>query len=80
MVGELVEIVVGVWVVKAFGEAVDEDSWVWSLHLDLWIGSIGMVDWEEYITSRCILVCSARFGKCTIVWDQERFAALGANN
>lgn len=29
VVGELVEILVGVGVVEAFVEAVDEDSWVW---------------------------------------------------
>ncbi len=36
----VVEVVVGVRVIEAFGESIDKNSWIWRVNFDLWIGSI----------------------------------------
>jgi hypothetical protein len=50
--GELVQVVVGVGVVEAFAEAVDEDAWVGILELDERVRAIVVVDGQENVAYR----------------------------
>lgn len=48
---ELVKVVIGIWIVESFGEAVNENARVRCFHLDVGIGPIVMVDWQEDVAS-----------------------------
>ena len=56
-VGELVEVVVCVWIIEAFAKSVDEDTWVRILQLDAWIGSILVINRQEDFTDGVLSLC-----------------------
>lgn len=49
MLGELVEVMVGIWIVKSFREAVDENTRIWCFDLNVWVRAIVVIDRQEYI-------------------------------
>lgn len=51
VLSELVKIVIGIWIVESFGEAVNENTRVRRFHLDVRIGPIVMVNWQEDVAS-----------------------------
>lgn len=46
---QMIQIVVGVGVIVAFGKSVDEDAGVWGLKLDCWVGSVMVVNGQESV-------------------------------
>lgn len=52
--GELVEIVVCIWIVETFAESVDEDTRVGVLEFDKWIRAIVVIDGKEDVSHRVL--------------------------
>ena len=56
----IVEVVICIRVVEAFGKAVDEDARVRSFNLDFWVGAVIVAHWQEDIPSRFVRVVGAK--------------------
>jgi len=56
----VVEVVIGIWVIEAFREAVDEDTRVRGLDIDFRVRTIGMADGQEKIASRLVRISGAK--------------------
>ena len=55
----VVEVVVGVGIVEAFGKAVHEDAWIWCFDFDFGIGPIVVCQWEEEISGALVRIVGA---------------------
>jgi hypothetical protein len=69
VVSQLIQVVISVWIIEAFAKAVNEDSWVRYSDLDIRIGAIAVIDWQENIARRCIFITASRLGEGAVVGE-----------
>lgn len=65
----VIEVVVGIRVVVSFRESVDEDSRVWSLEFDGWVGAVVVINGQKGIAHgkvvlSIVFVCAIRSTNC----------------
>jgi hypothetical protein len=60
VMSQVIEIVVGIWIIEAFGKSVNEDAGVRRLDLDLRIGAVVVIDGQEQIASGCFSLSGRR--------------------
>lgn len=67
-VSEEFKVVLGVGVVESIVESVDEDTWLWRLDLDIWVHSVGTIEWQEDIARAAGWCIRAAVDAVDAVW------------
>ena len=71
VVRQLIQVVIGIWIVEAFAKAVNKDSRVGYSDLDIRVGAIPVIDWQENIARRRIFINASRLGEVAVIGEAD---------
>jgi len=67
VVSQLIQVVVGIWVVESFRKSIDEYTWIWVLNINFGVGTVAVIQREKNVSGkRIIQPCFALWSGCLL--------------